>query len=150
MSGPAHIDACTCADGHQHTDRLQRSANVRALAHTQLVIHTRAASVLWRVGVRTCSVLLTRPDEMPNCKTELGLYRFYKMAGYARLCGRSHVRLAECVRMHVAQRYVWAGNAMRRCAADAIIGIEQSFLFGSLNRVSFTGIIKFRDYGHKL
>lgn len=82
--------------------------------------------MLYRVGVRTCSVLLTRPDEMmPNCRTELGLYRFYKMAGYARLCGRSHVRLAECVRMHVALRLVWAGNAMKRCAAVAMIGIEQ-------------------------
>lgn len=45
------------------------------------------------------------------------------MAGYARvytrLCGRSHERLAECVWMHVAQRYGWAGKSM-----DSQLGVS--------------------------
>lgn len=110
----------TRARATMDTNTLTASSEARTYGHTHthpFMIHTWRALVLWRVGVRTCSVFLTQPDEMmPSCKRERGLYRFYKMAGYTRLytrlCGRSHERLAECVWMHVALRYGWAGISM--------------------------------------
>ncbi|KPI99956.1 hypothetical protein RR46_03326 [Papilio xuthus] len=82
MSGHAHIERARVATA---TTTLTASGEPRTAyerAQTNLMNHTRLALVLRRVGVRTCSVLLTRPDEMmPDCKGERKMYRFYKMAG---------------------------------------------------------------------
>lgn len=114
MSGYTHRRARATRD----TTTLTGSSRARTYGRRHPHIERRDSYMLGvcvgRVGVWTCSVLLTRPDEMMlNCERECELYRFYKMAGYKWRTDGTRAYVAD----HMKD-YPNACECMQRCATD--------------------------------